>query len=74
MLKQWGEYGPCELHPPGTAECSVVTSTGRHLVGQDAVWGDPCDERAEIIARFGKTKAGRLLDGREHLEFPEALS
>ncbi|MBN9459011.1 MAG: DUF5131 family protein [Bosea sp.] len=74
MLKQWGEYGPCELHPPGTAECSVVTSTGRHLVGQDAVWGDPSDERAEIIARFGKTKAGRLLDGREHLEFPEALS
>lgn len=74
MMKQWGEYGPCELHPPGTAKSSVIASNGTHLQGLDAVWGEPGDERAEIIAHFGKARAGRLLDGRTHDGFPEALS
>lgn len=71
FFKQWGEYGPCETHPPGTAVCSVIASSGRHLQGPEAVWGEPGDGRAEIIARFGKARAGRLLDGVEHNAMPE---
>ena len=33
--------------------------------------GNPNDEHAEIIARFGKRAAGRLLDGIEHDAMPE---
>ncbi|GEP12291.1 DUF5131 family protein [Methylobacterium gnaphalii] len=71
LFKQWGEYGPCELHPPGTAVCSVIGSSGRHMTGRDAVCGDPEDAHAEIIARFGKSRAGRLLDGVEHNGMPQ---
>jgi protein gp37 len=71
FFKQWGEYGPCEIHPPGTAVCSVIASSGRHLQGPESVWGEPGDERAEIVARFGKARAGRLLDGVEHSAMPE---
>ncbi len=74
FFKQWGEYGPCELHPPGTAICSVITSSGKHLQGKDAVWGEPDDARAEIVAKFGKARAGRRLDGVEHSGMPEARS
>jgi protein gp37 len=69
-FKQWGEFGPSELHPADTAEHSVVTYAGRHLQGMDAVRGDPEDDQAEIVARFGKRRAGRMLDGRIHDAFP----
>lgn len=70
FFKQWGEFAPCELHPAGTAPLSVITSDGRHLSGKN-VLDHPQDKNAEIIARFGKARAGRLLDGRTHDEFPE---
>jgi protein gp37 len=70
FFKQWGEYGPCELAPAGTAALSVVTSRGTHLVGK-RVLDEPSDQAAEIIARLGKARAGRLLDGIEHNGFPE---
>lgn len=70
LFKQWGEYGPCELHPVGTATCSVVAMDGRHLTGRDAVVGAPEDANAEIISRFGKKLAGRILDGRIHDGMP----
>jgi protein gp37 len=69
LFKQWGEYGPCEIQPVGTARLSVVASDGRHLT-HNAVSGAPDDRNAEIIGKFGKKAAGRLLDGVEHNGFP----
>lgn len=68
FFKQWGEYGPVDLHPPGTAPSSVVCSDGKHLTGA-AILDDGPD--AEIVALFGKRRAGRLLDGVEHNGMPE---
>lgn len=70
LFKQWGEFGPSELYPPGTAICSVISTEGEHLTGKDAIWGKPDDVGAEIISRFGKKAAGRRLDGVEHNGFP----
>jgi hypothetical protein len=72
-FKQWGEFGPCDLHPPGIAQISVVASDGRHLKTDAAVLGAPYDNKAEIIARFGKALAGRLLDGVEHNGMPRGF-
>ena len=73
LFKQWGEYGPCELHPPSDpAPYSCVTFSGTHLQGEHAVTGgdEPGDNNVEIIAKFGKKKAGRLLDGVLHDGYP----
>ncbi len=73
LFKQWGEYGPCELYPPSDpAPYSCVTFSGTHLQGEHAIsgGGGPGDNSVEIIARFGKKKAGRLLDGVLHDEYP----
>ena len=73
LFKQWGEFGPCELYPPSDpAPYSCVTFSGTHLQGEHAIsgGGGPGDNSVEIIARFGKKKAGRLLDGVLHDEYP----
>ncbi len=73
LFKQWGEYGPCELHPPSDpAPYSCVTFSGTHLQGEHAVSGGngPGDNPVEMIARFGKKRAGRLLDGILHDGYP----
>ena len=60
FFKQWGEYAPTGYLVIGG------TSKGTLLAG------DPVDEfghRTEL-ARVGKKKAGRLLDGRTHDAFP----
>jgi protein gp37 len=69
FFKQWGEYGPCGLHPAGTATLSVVCSDGTHLEGLEVI-ASPEDGSAEIIGKFGKKRAGHMLDGREHSEYP----
>ena len=68
-FKQWGEFGPCELHPPGSAAYSIVLHDGRHLENHN-VLDRPGDHTGEIIVRFGKRRAGRLLDGVLHDEYP----
>lgn len=73
LFKQWGEFGPCELYPAGTAECSVIAFDGQHLTGEAAIAGYPEEYRAEIVARFGKHRAGRLLDGIAHNGRPALL-
>jgi len=73
MFKQWGDYAPCEIKPPGwdwRAHHSVVLSDGTHLTGED-VLDHPEDAGAEIIRKFGKHAAGRLLDGVEHNGRPQ---
>jgi len=66
--KQWGEWTPGENVP----------DNGRHPVKVwfDDRWGDASDDWAEeadhgpLLYRVGKRRAGALLDGREHREFP----
>jgi protein gp37 len=49
---------------------SWITTDGRHITKQDDLpeEGQP---PARLIERLGKQRAGRLLDGREHNEFPD---
>ena len=72
FFKQWGEFGPVELHAAHRAETSVVLADGRHLKGR-AVLDHP-EINGEIIGRFGKGRAGHLLDGREHFAWPSPLT
>ena len=57
FFKQWGEWAP-EIRCDGTA-CHY----------QSYGWPEPIDLR---VHRVGKKAAGRLLDGREWNQFPEA--
>lgn len=66
LFKQWGEWGPVELEPPGcAAPMGVICSDGDLLLGEDMT-ARADDPDAEIISRFGKKLAGRLLDRVEH--------
>ncbi|MFE4420385.1 DUF5131 family protein [Streptomyces sp. NPDC056817] len=63
FFKQWGEYAPTGY--------LVIGGTSRGVL----LVGDPVDDlghRVEL-ARVGKAKAGRELDGRTHDAFPAAL-
>lgn len=72
-FKQWGEYMPVPL-----GKCSHPSSDGAqgpsHLLDQVEIWKcGVCGELHDLefdFARVGKKNAGRLLDGREHSEFP----
>ena len=76
FFKQWGEWR-------GPAESEVFdTSMGRaqkvpaFIVAQDGSVHCFNNERTrdggKVMIRVGKKAAGRLLDGREHLEYPNA--
>ncbi|MHB8842810.1 MAG: DUF5131 family protein [Candidatus Aquicultor sp.] len=73
VFESWGEFGPCELYPIGSGPLSVITSAGRHLTGK-GVLDDPDDAGAEIIARVGRDKTGRMLDGREWLASDQTVN
>lgn len=70
-FKQWGEHVLCVTDAPGDGQGVVVYP-------DDAV-GDVGIARAAVVEvdgqeywRVGKARAGRLLDGRTHDEFPAA--
>lgn len=73
MFKQWGEWLPFSQLP---YEVAVRNLTG-YYIGDDGFFTQPpenppwrngvCDEQ---VFRVGKKAAGRLLDGKEHLEVP----
>lgn len=80
FFKQWGEWGCHEItpggdlggdvrrgvvrivHPTGQTDVAVFTSTG----GRNTIPG------SRYMARVGKKRAGRLLDGVEHNGMPKA--
>lgn len=64
-LKQWGEYGPVEHHHPGAELVGYDPEIAEH----DCAFNTAT---AEFMARVGKRKAGRLLDGVAHDGFPAA--
>jgi hypothetical protein len=75
FFKQWGEHLPGEFKK--SDNMSIVWQDGRR-----EWYGDHADikysdswltndaDRLVISYRVGKKKAGRLLDGREHNEYP----
>lgn len=63
FFKQWGEWLPYSQVRPGQVNDAFHFSTERVKLDDD-----------KMASRVGKKAAGRLLDGREWNEFPEAVS
>jgi protein gp37 len=64
FFKQWGEWIPVDT--PSDEECYVEDGSDRQLEGRvviDRIGNQP-------VARIGKKRAGRLLDGVEHNAYP----
>lgn len=70
FFKQWGEWTPGENVPDDRRYPSVIHFNGK--------WDECTDDwlveqdHGPILYRVGKAKAGRLLDGSEHNEFPRS--
>lgn len=80
-LKQWGEWAPHTpvaggdlggdvrrghvtiVHPSGSSDVEVYEATG----------GRNTEPGSRYMARVGKAKAGRMLDGRVHDDIPELM-
>lgn len=70
-FKQWGEYAPAIIGDD--IDVKKLDPLGLTPDGRRVDWMD-CSDGVEAMARFGKKAAGRLLDGREWLEFPREVS
>jgi protein gp37 len=71
FFKQWGEWRPVDsLHAEGQQR--ATSARGMRWCRPLLILGDS-DAGNAIMERFGKNHAGRLLDGREWSEFPEAV-
>lgn len=64
MFKQWGDYLPSEQDE------KYGQHDGCRVTARPAGTGAPCCPG--LWTRLGKAKAGRMLDGEEWLQFPEA--
>jgi len=80
FFKQWGEYAPACAQYPGTDaehdETESHSCYGDICISNDAyIWEDgvqpSVNGRPWLMDRVGKKKAGRLLDGVMHDEYPE---
>lgn len=65
MFKQWGEWAPHTKDVEN--ECGEIQTTPRNRSGVN--WHS--FDGVSGVFRVGRAKAGRLLDGVEHLEMPE---
>jgi protein gp37 len=73
-FKQWGEFLPADADEADPAVPDVPES---RLFWSDGSKWDRFDGQrggVSLMARVGKKAAGRLLDGREHNEFPAVLT
>ena len=76
LFKQWGEWAPGENVADNTGMIAVAS---RSLNEEEWVFGHEnlsqtdghIDDESDLY-RVGKKKAGRLLDGVEHTEFPKS--
>lgn len=75
FLKQWGEWAPERglNHSEGNGRRLHYARTFLRSDGSCAVLGDGGGP-GECLERVGKKRAGRLLDGREWSEFPQAVT
>ena len=72
LFKQWGEWSP--LGPFDAHECFVCEQGCKGDITREAMLACESEHspaNRTVMRRIGKKRAGRLLDGREHLEFPE---
>lgn len=65
LFKQWGEWLPVEV--PSSEECYADDGSERDFDGRIVIQRV---ESHQDMARIGKKRAGRLLDGRTHDGFP----
>lgn len=76
FFKQWGEWMPVtplyegrdDTAEDGSCDLEMVDRTGHIYSPQD---GQPNDYRTWLMERVGKKRAGAMLDGREHREWPQ---
>lgn len=78
FFKKWGEYGDfTDARRPRCPDL-IFAPDGEVLGAGDGRRGSVDEDWREKggawMVRIGKSRAGRLLDGREHNEFPEARS
>lgn len=71
MFKQWGEYGP--YNGEGGVAGGWMDPDG-HYYGGPTQWPPAVDERRAYMIRWGKKRAGRMLDGRTHDELPKGAA
>jgi len=80
FFKQWGEWQ--NGSDRGHKRAEIVLNNGRHArTAADLGWSQGCETNRAgerwhdfdpcMMARVGKARAGRLLDGREWNEMPE---
>jgi protein gp37 len=71
LFKQWGEHMPAD-----DDECDAGVPPSRLFWSDGSSWIESDGQRGgvHLMARVGKKAAGRLLDGREHNEFPKAIA
>ncbi|BCH33262.1 hypothetical protein MesoLjLc_51920 [Mesorhizobium sp. L-8-10] len=82
LFKQWGAWGPARPVPSGTPGRYAIANAGPHssflpamvtevdtYPRQFSLFGG-----ATVRELVGKKRAGRLLDGREHNEFPKVAA
>lgn len=72
FFKQWGEWAPTREAPYDKAEPHRIGEHGRDTTNLDNCTPDMGNE--VYVYRIGKRRAGRVIDGRTHDEFPETLS
>lgn len=75
FFKQWGEFLPRSQRsdqPLPTRGWGIIEPTGAYFPTATPWNGHDDDGQgaSAVVWRVGKTVAGRLLDGREHSEFP----
>jgi hypothetical protein len=79
-MKQWGEWAPLDARDALTgAKRSRAIDRNGNVPPGDPMTDAGCQQILEAVrdgdyqfmAAVGKKAAGRLLDGREHNEFPE---
>jgi protein gp37 len=69
FFKQWGEYLPFEEHEENMIRDWKLMDANGTVDIPDGRWPD--SELREVgIEKLGKKAAGRLLDGKEHSEYP----
>ncbi len=70
MFKQWGEFAPQE--EPGVYQNTICISEGGecYRAGKNYIYF-PNESDGVLMRKYGKAKAGRLLDGRIYDECPE---
>lgn len=71
-FKQWGEYAPGEIAGDFLDPEKEAKGVSLYDGGWDECWSHPEGHRDDEpdLYRIGKKRAGRLLDGVEHSEFP----